>query len=101
MPLPLAPLVPVVLRIGAVAATAWAVRRAVVSRMSPGRTDQRAEDAMDDLDEGLAIHAPRDRAEDSQRNAALRLRRVIRWKGEAFELDASLLGRFRLRKVAP
>lgn len=98
--MPVARLLPLALRVGAVAGTAWAVTRAVKAQMRPGRTDQRAEDALDDLPEGLALHAPRDRADEAQKNAAFRLRRVIRWRGETLELDASLLGRFRLRKLA-
>lgn len=97
--MPVARLLPLALRLGAAAGTAWAVTRVARSRMQPGRTDQRAEDALDDLPEGLAIHAPKDRAEDAQKNAAFRLRRVIRWRGETLELDASLLGRFRLRRL--
>ena len=98
--MPVARLLPLALRVGAAAGTAWALTRAVKAQMRPGHTDQRAEDALDDLPEGLALHAPKDRAEDGQKNAAFRLRRVIRWRGETLELDASLLGRFRLRKLA-
>lgn len=97
--MPVARLLPLALRVGAAAGTAWAVTRAVKARMRPGHTDQRAEDALDDLPEGLALHAPKDRAQDAQKNAAFRLRRVIRWRGETLELDASLLGRFRLRRL--
>lgn len=99
MPLPLAPLIPLALRLGAVAAAGLAARRLVVARSHPGRTDQRAEDALDDLDEGIALHRPTDRAEDSQTNAAARLRRTIRFRGQAYELDAGVLARFRLRKT--
>jgi len=100
MPLPLAPFLPIALRIGAVAAAGWAVRRATRRAMA-GRTDQRAEDALDDLAEGLALHAPPDRAipGGNQTNAGLRLRRVIRWGSAGVEVDAALLGRLRLRKV--
>ena len=97
--MPVARLLPLALRVGAAAGTAWAVTRVVRARLNSGRTDQRAEDALDDLPEGLALHAPKDRAEDAQKNAAFRLRRVIRWRGEAVELDASLLGRIRLRRL--
>lgn len=58
MPLPLVPLAAFALRTGAVAGAVWLVRRALV----PGRTDQRAEDALDDLGEGLSLHRPADRA---------------------------------------
>lgn len=97
MPLPIAALSPIALwavRAGLAGAAIWALRRAAV----PGRTDQRAEDALDDLGEGLATHAPTDR--DGQRNASLRLRRVIGWKGAAVEVDLAATGRLRLRRVA-
>lgn len=96
MPLPLAPLAQVALRyglrFGAVALVAWGTRRA----LRPGRTDQRAEDALDGMDEGLAVHRPADRG---QTNAAARFRRVIRFGATAVEVDAAALGRFRIRKL--
>lgn len=98
MPLPLAPFLPVLLRIGAVAAAGYAAKRWVAARSFPGRTDQRAEDAFDDLGEGLALHRPADRAEDGQANASARLRRVIRFRGRAWEVDAGLMARLRLRE---
>ncbi|HMS93645.1 MAG TPA: hypothetical protein PKA03_00185 [Tabrizicola sp.] len=97
MPLPLAPLLPVALRIGLVATTSYAVTRWVRARTYPGRTDQRAEDAFDELGEGLSLHRPVDRAEDTQTNASARLRRVIRFGGRTWEVDASAMARFRLR----
>jgi hypothetical protein len=97
MPLPLAPLLPLALRIGAVATASYAVTRWFRARTHPGRTDQRAEDAFDDLGEGLSLHRPVDRAEDSQTNASARLRRVIRFRGKTWELDAGLMARLRLR----
>jgi hypothetical protein len=97
MPLPLAPLIPLAVRFGLVASTTWAVTRWVRSSSHPGRTDQRAEDALDDLGEGLSLHRPADRAEDRQTNAAARVRRVIRFRGQTYEIDAGLLARFRLR----
>ncbi|WP_136644757.1 hypothetical protein [Tabrizicola sp. YIM 78059] len=98
MPLPFAPLLPIALRLGAVATTTWALARIMQDRAHPGRTDQRAEDALDDLDEGLTLHRPADRAEDRQTNATARLRRVIRLRGQVWELDAGLLARVRLRQ---
>jgi hypothetical protein len=98
MPLPLAPLIPVVVRLGVVASTTWAVTRWVRSANHPGRTDQRAEDALDELGEGLTVHRPADRAEDRQTNATARLRRVIRFRGKTWELDAGAMARFRLRE---
>ena len=95
MPLPLAPILPLALRLGAVAATGIAARSWLRRRSFPGRTDQRAEDALDELGEGLSLHRPADRAE--QTNATARLRRVIRFRGRSYEVDAGLMARFRLR----
>lgn len=106
MPLPLAPLLPIALRIGMVATTTFAVTRWFRARTHPGRTDQRAEDAFDDLGEGLSLHHPADRAADraakaiadSQTNASARLRRVIRFRGKSWEFDAGVMARLRLRQ---
>lgn len=95
MPLPLAPIAGLALRAGLVAATAYAARRALAARRV-GRTDQRAEDALDDADEGIALHQPADRA---QTSLSARLRRTIRWGGRGVEIDAALIGRFRVRKI--
>ena len=95
MPLPLAPLIPLAVRLGLVATTTFALTRLVQSASHPGRTDQRAEDALDELGEGLSLHRPADRAE--QTNATARVRRVIRFRGRAYEVDAGLMARFRLR----
>lgn len=92
MPLPLAPIAGFAIRYGAVVLVAYGVRRA----LRKGRTDQRAEDALDDMDEGLAVHRPGDR---DQTNAAGRFRRVIRWGQTAIEIDAAALARIRIRKV--
>jgi hypothetical protein len=99
MPLPLAPLLPLAIRLGLVATTTLAVTRWVRSSTHPGRTDQRAEDALDDLGEGLSLHRPADRAE--QTNATARVRRVVRFRGRAYEVDAGLMARFRLRETGP
>lgn len=92
MPLPLAPVAGLAFRAGLVAAAAWAVRRS----LRTGRVDQRAEDALDDTDDGLALHRARDRA---QTNAAARFCRTLRWGAHAVEIDAAALARFRIRKV--
>ncbi|MCC6303914.1 MAG: hypothetical protein IT545_01820 [Rhodobacteraceae bacterium] len=95
MALPLVPLAGLALRYVPLAlAVAVVVGRSLV----PGRTDQRAEDAMDDLAEGLATHRPRDRR---QMNAAARLRRVVRLgaNGPGVEIDAAVLGRLRFRRL--
>ncbi len=98
MPLPfaLAPLVPIALRLGAAAAVGFAARRALTARTHKGRTDQRAEDALDDLDEGLALHRPKDAP--GQRNAALRIRRTIRFRGRTWQLDAGAIARWNLKE---
>ena len=100
MPLPLAPLIPFALRLGLLAAAGLVVRRAITVRSHPGRTDIRAEDALDDLGDGLAVHRPADLADQRQTNTTARLRRVIRFRGQTYELDASLIARFRWRKSA-
>lgn len=99
MPLPLAPLLPVALRLGAVAAVGLAARAWVTRASFPGRTDQRAEDALDDLGEGLSLHRPADRAagEVSQTNGTARIVRVIRLGGRSWEIDAGLIARVRMR----
>lgn len=92
MPLPIAPIAGVAIRVGIVALAAYGARRA----LRRGRTDQRAEDALDEMDEGLAVHRPADRG---QTNAAARFRRVLRFGATAIEIDAAALGRFRIRRV--
>ncbi len=103
MPLPLAPFLPIALRLGAVAATGFAIKRALAARTHVGHTDQRAVDAMDEQAEGLALHRSAqlgaDGAEDSQHNAAGRFRRVIRVAGKSIEIDAGFLARLRIRKL--
>lgn len=92
MPLPLAPVTAVALRYGAVAIAAYAVSR----KVRVGRRDQRAEDALDDLDEGIAM-----RRDGKEVSTAGRYRRVIRLgdTGPAVEIDIAGFGRFRIRKV--
>jgi hypothetical protein len=94
MALPIAPIAGVALRYGAVALAAYALSRQVTR----GRIDQRAEDAMDELPEGITAQRPRDR---DQVNGTLRLRRVIRLgaDGPGFEVDATAFGRIRFRRV--
>ncbi len=100
MPLPLAPLLPIALRIGAVTAAGLAARAWVRRHSFPGRTDQRAEDAFDELGEGLSVHRPADRADGavSQTGTTARLVRVIRIGSRSWELDAGLMARVRLRR---
>lgn len=97
MPLPLAPLLPLALRLGAVAALGYGARRLLTARVWPGRTDQRAEEALDELAEGVTSHSPKDAP--GQRNASFRLRRKLHVGGKSYELDAGLLARFRLKET--
>ena len=94
MALPLVPIAGVALRYGAVALAAYVMTR----QRNPGRTDQRAEDALDELPEGVSTHRPRDR---DQINGAARVRRVIRFghAGPGVEIDLSALGRLRFRRL--
>ncbi len=96
MALPIVPLAGAALKYGAVALAGIVVLRQAAQA---GRTDQRAEDALDDLHDGLTAHRPRDRG--PQLNATARLRRVIRLgrTGPGIEIDAAALGRLRLRRV--
>ncbi|MGV6810710.1 MAG: hypothetical protein ACWA47_00565 [Brevirhabdus sp.] len=92
MALPLAPIAGLALRYGAVAVATYAVARNV----DRGRFDQRVEDALDDLDEGVTL-----RREDDQVNAAGRFRRVVRMgeNGPGVEVDITSLTRIRFRRV--
>lgn len=92
MPLPLAPITAFALRYGTVALASYTVAR----RIERGRRDQRAEDALDNVPEGLTA-----RREAEQVNATGRFRRVIRLgpDGPGVEIDASATGRVRFRKV--
>ena len=92
MPLPLAPIATVALRYGAVALATYAVTR----RVSHGRRDQRAEDALDDLDEGLTL-----RHDAGKTNSTARYRRKIRLgaNGPGVEIDITALGRIIIRKL--
>ncbi len=94
MALPIAPIAGLALRYGAVALAGYALSR----RIERGRTDQRAEDALDDVPEGLTAHRAADR---EQFNAAGRFRRIVRLgiDGPGFEVEAVALGRLRFRRV--
>ncbi len=98
MPLPLAPVAVFVLRAGTIAAAGYGLARYLRAQVATGRTDQRAEEALDALDEGLAVHAPGDA--EGQRNLAWRFRRVLRGAdGHGVEVDLGLFARARLRRV--
>jgi hypothetical protein len=92
MALPLAPIAGLALRYGAVALTAYAIARMA----ERGHRDQRAEDAMDDLPEGLRIHRDADRV-----GGAGRLVRTFRIGGigPGVEVDATAITRIRFRRV--
>lgn len=93
MALPLAPIAATVLSYGAVAVAGYVL----ASRVVPGARDQRAEDALDDLPEGVTVHRPR---EGGQANATGRIIRVIRLgrNGPGLKVDAAVMGRIRLRR---
>jgi hypothetical protein len=94
MALPLAPFAGVALRYGAVALAAYALTR----RVGVSQTDQRSEDALDRVADGIAAHRPKDRP---QVNAEGRFRRVIRLgpDGPGLEVDLAALGRLRVRRA--
>lgn len=94
MPVPLAPIAATAARYGAIALAGYVIAR----QMERGRVDQRAEDALDDLPEGMSAQRARDR---DQWNMAGRVLRVVRLggNGPGIEIDASLLGRIRFRRV--
>lgn len=95
MALPLAPVAVVALRYGAVALALYALSRRA---RHGGRIDQRVEDAMDELHDGLSTQRPRDR---DQINATARMRRTLRLgpAGPGVEIDFASLARLRLRRV--
>lgn len=94
MALPLAPIAFTVARYGTVAAAAYVAARNV--RLS--QTDQAVEDTLDKVDEGLSAHKLRDA---HQANGSVRWRRVVRigTNGPGVEIDASVLGRIRIKRV--
>ncbi|KPQ07325.1 MAG: hypothetical protein HLUCCA12_05800 [Rhodobacteraceae bacterium HLUCCA12] len=94
MPLPLVPVAGAALKYGGVALAAWMVARSV----APARIDQRAEDALDDMPEGLALRRPRDR---EQGNATGRLVRRVKlpWMDRPVDIDVAFYARFRARKT--
>ncbi len=92
MPLPLAPIAGIALRYGTVALATYAVTR----KVSRGRRDQRAEDALDELEDGLSM-----RRDAGQANTTARFRRKIRLgnDGPGVEIDITALGRIIIRKL--
>jgi hypothetical protein len=94
MALPLAPIAWTLVRYGTVAAVAYAATR----RVQMSQTDQAVEETLDKVDEGLSAHKLRDAP---QANGAARWRRVIRIgsSGPGVEIDASVLGRIRIKRI--
>ncbi|MAM63312.1 hypothetical protein [Maritimibacter sp. UBA3975] len=92
MPLPLIPIAVYAAGAGSVALATWKFARKVES----GRRDQRAEDALDGVDEGVTV-----RREAEQANGTARMKRVFRFgdAGSGLEIDAAVLGRVKIRKV--
>lgn len=92
MALPLAPIAGLALRYGAVAVATYALTRTV----GRGRRDQRAEDAFDEVHDGVTL-----RRDGGQTNATGRFRRVIRIgaTGPGIEIDATAMGRVRFRNI--
>ena len=83
------PIIPIALAAGVVA---------FARNVSVSAVDQRIEDRLDDVSEGLSAHRDRD---GTQLNAAYRWKRVVRFgkSGPGVEIDASALGRLRFARV--
>lgn len=94
MPLPLAPIAGIAIRYGAVAVATYALTRRISIRK--GHYDQRGEEAMDDVTDGITV-----RRHPEQVNGTTRFRRVVRFgaDGPGVEIDITALGRIRFRKV--
>ncbi|MGJ8582977.1 MAG: hypothetical protein ACSHXD_02690 [Marinosulfonomonas sp.] len=92
MPLPIAPIAGFAIRYGAVALATYAVSR----RIERAHFDQRGEEAMDDVNEGLSVRRDAD-----QMNSAVRYSRTVRVgkTGPGLEIDVTALGRIRFKKV--
>ena len=92
MALPLVPVAGILVRYGAIALAGYAISRTV----SQGRRDQRAEDALDELDEGLTLRKERD-----QINSTARYKRTIRLgsSGPGVDIDCSALGRISIKRA--
>jgi hypothetical protein len=94
MPAALAPLAWTAIRLGAVAAVAL-----LASRSASRPKDAAQQAVLDALPEGIGGHSHRSEAERAVHGHG-RMRRVFRFRGgPAVEIDASALGRVRLRRV--
>ncbi|MEL6550657.1 MAG: hypothetical protein AAFQ54_10485 [Pseudomonadota bacterium] len=93
MAIPLAPIGAVLIRYGAVALAGYAAARAIPKL----RRDQRVEDTLDTVEEGLET-----RRDAEQVNATGRFYRVVRLgaRGPAVEIDVAAMGRVRVRRVS-
>jgi hypothetical protein len=96
MPLPVAPIAGLALRYGLRYGTVALATYALLRRAERLPRSQRAEDALDQVDEGLAL-----RRDPDQASAAARLKRGIRLGagGPGIEVDLSALGRLRFRRI--
>lgn len=94
MALPLAPLAGMALKYGAVALASYALSRQITT----GAVLQRHEDTLDTLPEGATVRRAADR---EQFNGSVRFRRIIRLgtSGPGLDIDASALGRIRIKRV--
>jgi hypothetical protein len=96
MAIPIMPIAGAVLKYGPVAAASLAALAYL--RAQPGHADARAEDLLDEVGEG--VEATRSH-EGQQVNSRARFRRVVRVgpRGPGVEVDATFLGRIRMRRV--
>jgi len=92
MPLPLAPIAGIAVRYGVMAVATYVVTR----QIGRGFRDQRGEDALDDINEGLSL-----RRHGDQINGTGKFKRTIRLgtSGPGIEIDVSALGRLRVRRL--
>lgn len=95
MPIPVVPIASAVLKYGPLAAAAFAT--VAYARAKPAPVNQTAEDMMDDVSDGMAFSRS---PEGRQVNGEGRYRRTVRMpNGMGIELDASAIGRIRLRRI--
>lgn len=92
MALPLAPIAMTALRIAPFAVAAYAAWRT----LPEGHRDQRVEDAIDAMPDGLSRHK-----DDDATRATVRFRRGVRLgsRGPGLEFDLAALGRLRIRRI--
>lgn len=95
MALPLAPIAFAALRYGTVAAFAY-----YISRRNRGLPTVQEEAAHEDVEEGLSLRHHKT-SDATQTNADARLKRSLRLgtNGPGIEIDASALGRIRIKRI--